>query len=93
MDIALMWLVEHYPIFGWIIFLFIVGNVGWKASTVFSRLEDAIARTERVEVVVNTVATNHLPHLQEAIESLRDVLAEELKGLRSDLLQFLLREK
>jgi len=92
MDFALNVLAQHYPAIGWLALIVIIGRVGWRASKMFTKFEDALERTDRVEKVVNKLATNHLPHIEEAINLLKDGMLDELRGLRQDIL-LLLRDR
>lgn len=93
MDFVINQLASHFPIIGWLIFLFIVGKLGWRASKLFTNIENALARTEHVETVVNAVATNHLPHIEKAINDMKDDVVNELKSLQQNLLILFGREK
>lgn len=93
MNIAISWAIGHYPALFYVLLLGIAGHVGWRANKLISRFNTAIDKTDKVESTVNLLATNHLPHIQEAIESMRDTLVEELRGLRSDFVNFLIHDR
>lgn len=74
---------------GWV---FLMGLI-WKISKFFGKVtealesaKDAATRTRKMETTIETVATNHLPHLQEGINEVN----ETLKELHRDLLTMLL---
>jgi hypothetical protein len=76
---------------GWV---FLMGIV-WKISKFFNRLteaseeaKDAAARTKRMETTIESVATNHLPHLQEGINEVNGTL----KDLHRDIVTVLLHK-
>jgi len=92
---AFGWLFQNIHAFGWITLIILA----WKASGRFEKFTSGISKSEEI---INKVATNHLPHLQEGIDNVNDnvkgvqtelaSLITELKGIRSDLLQYALRK-
>lgn len=92
---AFNWLAQYIHVGGWFFLIFSAWKISWKFSRFLTNLlesidkgKDAAEITTEMNKTVELVATNHLPHLQEAMNN---VLAE-IKGLRTDLLQVLLRK-
>lgn len=87
------------PVVGWVLLIIVAVKLSWKFSAFAVFSKTFLTKTEQVEDTVNLLATNHLPHLQigidantSAIENMREDLLAELRGLRSDLLQYALRK-
>jgi hypothetical protein len=87
------------PVVGWVLLIIVAVKLSWKSSAFVVLGKAFMDKTEKVEDTVNLLATNHLPHLQlgidantNAIENMREDLLAELRGLRSDLLQYALRK-
>ena len=87
------------PVVGWVLLIVVAVKLSWKSSAFVVLGKAFMTKTEQVEDTVNLLATNHLPHLQlgidantSAIENMREDLLAELRGLRSDLLQYALRK-
>ena len=96
---AFSWVFQNIHAFGWITLIIFA----WRASSRFTKFTDGISKSEKVIVesseTITKVATNHLPHLQEGIDNVNDSvkslqkeLVDELRGVRSDLLQYALRK-
>ena len=93
---AFGFLSQNIHIAGWVALISISWKLSWKVSKFFSDLSDsayetkaAAERTKDMQQTINTVATNHLPHLQETSGQ----MVEELKGMRRDMLQYFLSKK
>ena len=91
---------QNIHIAGWISLIIFVAKFSWKASTFFEGVYKSVEKTTRMENTIESVAHNHLPHLQESINEvninlalLKTELILELKGVRSDLFQVALRDK
>jgi len=67
---------------GWV---FLIG-LAWKVSRFFTKASDALSKLDRVDETLNTVATNHLPHLEEHMNNINDTL----RGIRQDILTIML---
>lgn len=100
MEHFLIFISNNFHIVGWSGLLIAVIKVSWKASRYITKLEKSLEDTKGATDTINLLATNHLPHIQHAVESLQDTventredLIVELKGLRQDLLQFALSNK
>ena len=96
---AFGWVFQNVHVFGWLTLVVLA----WKASSRFEKFTSDITSSERLvkdsSETITKVATNHLPHLQEGIDNVNDSVQElrtdiisELKGVRSDLLQYALRK-
>ena len=97
---AFSWIFQNIHVPGWITIVILA----WKASARFNKFTSGVTDAERFakdsSETINKVATNHLPHIEEAVNHLRtDVqemkseLVSELKGVRADLLQYALRKE
>ncbi len=96
---AFAWVFQNIHVPGWITLIILA----WKASSRFQKFTSGVTAaeqlTKRSGETIEKVATNHLPHIEEAINNLSaDVqemktdIVSELKGVRSDLLQYALRK-
>lgn len=85
---SLGFLIQNIHVGGWI-FLIILA---WKASSRWKTFVASISKAEKTaedsKVTIDALATNHIPHLQESMNN----CVSELKGIRSDLLQYALRK-
>jgi hypothetical protein len=93
---AFDFITKNIHVAGWLALVGLAFKWSWRFSKFFLKLNESMDngkisfdRLEKMEQTVNTVATNHLPHIQESSEN----LLEEMKGLRSDLIQILLSRK
>jgi len=93
-------LLSLVPVVGWVLLIVVAVKLSWKSSAFVVLGRTFMSKTEQVEDTVNLLATNHLPHLQigidantSAIENMREDLLAELRGLRSDLLNYALRKE
>ena len=97
---AFAWIFANIHVPGWITIVILA----WKASSRFTKFTSGVTEAEKStkasEEIINKVATNHLPHLEEAVNNLTDTvndmrqdLVSELKGVRADLLQYALRKE
>lgn len=84
---------EHIHIAGWAFLIIASWKVSAKVTEFLSGMKDTSKKTiessERIELMestMNTIATNHLPHLQEGINTMN----ETLKDLHRDLLAVVL---
>ncbi len=96
---AFGWLFANIHVAGWLTLIILA----WKASSRFEKFTSGVSTAEKSakasEEIINKVATNHLPHIEEAVnhlsehvQDLKTDLVSELKGVRSDLLQYALRK-
>ena len=79
---------DNVHVLGWAALIFVTLKLSWRASKFFDDIVDSSRRVRRMEDTVETLATNHLPHIQREIE----ILVVEIKGLRSDLFQLAIRK-
>ena len=93
------WLSAHIHVAGWIIICWFFWRTSAKWETFVSKMSLADKVVKESHDTISIVATNHLPHLQEGINRIDDSvqklevsLVSELKGVRSDLLQYALRK-
>jgi hypothetical protein len=97
---AFSWVFQNIHAFGWITLIILA----WKASSRFEKFTSGVSKAEETakisSEVINKVAVNHLPHLQEGVDrinenihELRTDIISELKGVRADLLQYALRKE
>ena len=80
------WLSSHFHILGW---GFVIG-VAVKIIRFFTRLSDRAAAAENT---LNTVASNHLAHIESSMSSVDANLQgmrEDMRGLREDRKDFFL---
>ena len=96
---AFSWVFANIHAFGWITLIILA----WRASSKFTKFTEGISKSETLvkesSETITKVATNHLPHLQEGIDNVNSGVARldeniigELRGIRSDLLQYALRK-
>ena len=92
---AFNFLSNYIHVAGWLFLIGVVARVSWKASYFFQELiefvregKKAAEQTRSIENTIATLATNHMPHLQQAMVDVH----EEIKGLRNDLLIILSRK-
>jgi hypothetical protein len=96
---AFSWLFANIHVPGWIALVILA----WKASARFEKFTSGVSTAEKSakasEEIINKVANNHLPHIEQAVndlsghvQELKTELVSELKGVRSDLLQYALRK-
>src|SRR5579859_8147614 len=93
---AFSFISDHIHVAGWVFLITLSVKVSWKLSKFFNELSDSASessltaeKVREMQKTVETVATNHLPHLQESSTA----LLEEIKGLRRDIFQFLVSRK
>ncbi len=90
---------DHIHVAGWIILIIFA----WRASARFTKFTSGVTTAESQakasSETLEVLATNHLPHLQKGMDDLNDNIKDmreeiisELKGVRSDLLQYALRK-
>lgn len=94
------WVSPYLHALGWCTLI----GCAWKASSKFSEfvdnIKDTLSNSKDAKDTINLVASNHIPHLQIELEKLnrsmdsfrQDFLAE-LKGMRQDLVNFLLASR
>ena len=90
---------EHIQVAGWIILVIFAWRVSAKFEKFMTGVHDAQGLAKSSEEVIKKVAINHIPHLQEGIDTVNDNITDlktellaELRGVRSDLLQYALRK-
>lgn len=70
------WLTSHIQLVGWPLIVFIA----WKASKVFTDIKHAITRTFGQ---IDTMATNHFPHMEASLLKQDNILASQTTLLTS----------
>ena len=68
--VVLSWLADHVHIFGWPALLVFV----WRTSRFFTKLSE---RAMTAENHINTLATNHFPHMEASLAN-QDVLLKSM---------------
>jgi hypothetical protein len=95
------------PTIGWLFLITAAIKFTWQFSGYQLKIKSFLDDTKMVENTVNVLTTNHLPHLQtgidentdeiknvgSAVHCMQESILVELKGIRSDLLQYALRDK
>ena len=81
----------HVP--GWIALICLAFKVSGKVTKVLSEHSEAIKDVRDTKAAVDLLATNHLAHLQNSVDGMRQEVVSELKGVRSDLLTYALNRK
>ena len=95
---ALNFFSQHINILGWGWVIYFIWKTSWKISHFFDKIQSSTEQAAVMQNTIQTMATNHLPHLQEGIDEinanlteLKTVVVVELKGIRNDLFQVALR--
>lgn len=90
---AFNFLSDHIHLAGWFFLIAFSWKASAKVTKFFSNMEDtsrktreAADRTLEMDNTLKTLATNHLPHLQQSMDDVN----ENLKGLRQDILTVVL---
>ena len=79
---AFSFLSLHIHVAGWIFLIYNSIKITWNISQFLDKVKES-------QETIQTLATNHLPHLQIAV----DDLTKEVKGLRQDLITIVLNRK
>lgn len=93
------WLSDHIQLIGWPTLIAIAWKTSAKVTKAVARFRNAEEELSNTQDTVNTVATNHLPHLQLELEKLNQAvpegfgrLADGISGMRQDLLILLRKD-
>jgi hypothetical protein len=72
---------QNIHVAGWIFLIYNSIKITWRVSLFLDKIKES-------GETIQTLATNHLPHLQAAV----DDLTKEVKGLRQDLITIVLHK-
>lgn len=70
---------DHIAVIGWPTLLLFF----WRASRYVAKFEERVVKTEET---IQTMATNHLPHVEAALHDLKDAVERGFTNLGTQLL-------